>query len=197
MLARKHGHRDTARVLRFCRDRPFRVISGPLVGLRPSAGMGLRLHRHAPLLSYRDHVRQTDLHFDRNAYVVPLEASADQLFGRMSLNRRRQIRAWRDSGRKTTCDAERIADFLVGEAPAFYRARHASAAYAIAPSGWSLLLAQPEVFAIGAIFQGRVVAASVFAAAAGRGEYLFNISTPAGQADSGGKQRGRVTRLGG
>jgi hypothetical protein len=134
-----------------------------------------------PLLEWRGLIVEEEVRFERNIYVLPLNGDEEALFGRLSTNRKRQIRAWRGARKDTTRDAHAISEFLVEAAPDFYRARHASAAYYVAPEGWRALLRLPEILAIGAVSGGRIVAVSVFALAGRRAEYLFNISVPEGQ----------------
>jgi hypothetical protein len=134
-----------------------------------------------PLLNYADFVDPQDLQFDRTVYVLQVDQGDAELLGQFSTNRKRQIRSWQLSGRQMTRDPAAITAFLAREAPGFYRARHASSSYAIAPEGWSMLLAQPDVIAFGALDEGQITAASVFAVTGWLAEYLFNISVPAGQ----------------
>ncbi|MEQ8653024.1 MAG: GNAT family N-acetyltransferase [Kiloniellales bacterium] len=131
-------------------------------------------------LSYFGEVADCDWdRLTREAYVIDLSVSEEEMVRRLSQNRRRQMRGW--SRCDLTFDRDEILAFILANRKAFYAARSAAAVYDFADATWRALAASPNTLLIGRRLEGRIVAGSVFAWQDEIGDYLFNISVPEGQ----------------
>lgn len=120
----------------------------------------------------------------RVAYVLDLRQSSDELLRRMSQSRRRQCLRPMLAGTELRLSKEGAGAFLAREAPAFFAARQASPLMMLSPRGWDEVLASPDCIAVQALVDGDLHAVSLFGAVNTVADYLYNVSTPHGQAYS-------------
>jgi hypothetical protein len=151
---------------RFARGRGY--VCGYL-GLNPELAPGVC--RRSP-----DHAEHNDV------YVLRLDAGLEALHDALSTNRRRQLRAFAEQGRRVLEDPDRLAAYFLADVDAFLASSGASASYAFTPATWTALLDLDDTFLLGVESDdGEVVAACLFAATPHCGEYLFGISRPEGR----------------
>src|SRR5262249_21154201 len=112
---------------------------------------------------------------------LDLSPPTAEFFDRLSRSRKRQIKSWNARGAWLCTDRERLIDFMIANAPDFFASRGASATYAFSPRTWRALASAPNVYVIGALSEGEVVAATLFGFAGLIAEALFNISLPQGR----------------
>jgi hypothetical protein len=109
-------------------------------------------------------------------FVMDLEPGEDELFSRLSSNRRRQIRR-ADDGSLVT-DPARLADFFVAIYPEFMARRHAAGVFRLTERSLRALCDSPRTLLLGAQEGGRLRAVSLFGFTDYAADFLFNASLP-------------------
>jgi hypothetical protein len=111
-------------------------------------------------------------------FVLDLRLPEDELFARLSENRRRQVRrADADSGALVT-DREALTHFFVDTYPDFIARRDGATAFRLREESMHELCASPNVLLIGAQRGGSIRAVSLFGYTQHAGDFLFNASLP-------------------
>jgi hypothetical protein len=137
-----------------------------------------------PVLDDGSYHAPAELHRYHEVHVLDLTLPEEELFRRMSLNRRRQIRAWGCGGVRLVDDRRRLGAFFGEQLRGFLDERRAARAYYLTPATLEVLFGLDDVLLLGAERGGRVEAVSVFGWTPHVGDFLFNVSTPAGRAHS-------------
>jgi hypothetical protein len=112
----------------------------------------------------------------KTLFVFDLRLSEDELFARLSTNRRRQVR--RATPDAVVTDREELTEFFVATYPEFIARRDAAGVYHLAEESMRALCGSPRVLLIGARSGGRLRAASLFGFTAHGGDYLYSASLP-------------------
>jgi hypothetical protein len=112
----------------------------------------------------------------KTLFVFDLTLDEDELFARLSTNRRRQVR--RAEPEALVTDREQLTEFFVETYPAFIAARDAAGVYDLSEQSMRELCASESVFLIGARSGGRICAVSLFGFTRHAGDYLYNASLP-------------------
>ncbi|MEI4488696.1 hypothetical protein V8J36_21120 [Frigidibacter sp. MR17.14] len=117
----------------------------------------------------------------RVAYVLDIAQPEPDLLAGMSQSRRRQLRRPLGDGWQLARAPRVPLGFLRREADGFLDARAADRTAYLSPEGWAHTAAAADVFAIEATCGGVTEAVSLFAGSGAVADYLYNISTEAGQ----------------
>jgi hypothetical protein len=124
----------------------------------------------------RDYTEHNEVH------VLDLRRGPEALFGALSTNRRRQVRAFERGEARSITDADRLRTFFLGHVDQFLRSRGATPTYAFVEATYDELLEGEDVLLLGVEDRdGQVVSAALFGFTAHCGDYLFGISLPHGQ----------------
>lgn len=137
-----------------------------------------------PLFDAQGYYDPADLYVHDDLYVLDLRLSEEELFSRMSENRRRQVRAWEKSGAEVVLDRERLRGFIGEQLASFLEVRNAAKVYYWTPETLDALFALENVLAVGTEREGRIVAASLFSWTPYAADYLVNVSIESGKSDS-------------
>lgn len=115
---------------------------------------------------------------ERDVFVFDLALHEDELFARLSENRRRQVRrADEDDGWLVT-DRERLTDFFVAHYPDFMARRQAAEVYQLRPESLRALCDSEHALLLGAQRDGALQAVSLFGHTEYAADFLFNVSLP-------------------
>lgn len=121
---------------------------------------------------------EPELH--KTLYVFDLRLGEDELFERLSTNRRRQVR--RSDASALVSDREELTEFFVDNYPRFAESRDAAAVYRLSEASMRALCESPNVLLLGAREGGRLRAVSLFGFTEHAGDYLYNASLPGEEA---------------
>lgn len=122
-----------------------------------------------------------ELEEQNEIYVIDLRRSLDELFARLSTNRRRVVRDM-DKSMRIVQNRERLADFFLRHYHEFMSAKGASSVYQFSPQTLSFLTGLENVFMFGAANEDdRLESVSMFACTRDVATYLFNVSIPEGR----------------
>jgi hypothetical protein len=134
-----------------------------------------------PLFANQTHFEPGDVHVYNSLYVLDLSRSMSDLFANLSTNRKRQLKNWDQVQASLFEDGTRTAEFFMENFSGFLSEKRAAGVYAFSRETLSRLVAQENVFLVGAQRDGGMSAVSVFAHTPYAGDYLFNISKPEGR----------------
>jgi Acetyltransferase (GNAT) domain len=111
-------------------------------------------------------------------FVLDLRLAEEELFARLSTNRKRQVRR-ADAERDTlVTDREPLTEFFVQTYPDFIARRNAGSVYKLNEETLRELCESPQVFIVGAQQGGRIRAVSLFGYTRYAGDFLYNVSLP-------------------
>jgi hypothetical protein len=131
---------------------------------------------------------------NKHVYVLDLTIGSDELFRRLSTNRRRQLRRWVLAGHVD--DRERLTAFFVRHYADFMARKGGGSDYAYPSETLEALCRSPNVFLLGAVDeQGNLEAAVVFGVTPHVADYLFGVSLPDAAHHSAGLLWSAVHRL--
>jgi hypothetical protein len=117
-------------------------------------------------------------------YTIDLTSTEEELFSRLSTNRQRQVRAWQDGDATLTTDRDRLATFFRDNLETFLSVRRAAQVYYLSAATIDALFSLKDVLVLGAERDEKIEAVSVFGSTPHVGDFLFNVSLPAGRAHS-------------
>ncbi|HEY0972519.1 MAG TPA: hypothetical protein VGE02_16230 [Gemmatimonadales bacterium] len=137
-----------------------------------------------PVLDQASYYDPSDRHVHNDVHVLDLTMQEAGLFAGMSVNRRRQVREWGRDGARIVLDRDRLEAFFGDRLAAFLDERRAARGYYLSRCTLEALFALDSVLALGVERAGRIEAVSVFAWTPHVGDFLFNVSTPAGRSAS-------------
>jgi hypothetical protein len=101
--------------------------------------------------------------------------------GRLSENRRRQLRDWPSVAATLEYDRERLTDFLLATYAEFFARRGAGGATNLSPDTMAAIAALDDVIIVGAGTGGALESVAIFGHTPHAGDYLFNVSIPGGE----------------
>jgi hypothetical protein len=119
-----------------------------------------------------------DVHVHNRLYVMDLRGDVR---GRLSENRRRQLRDWPSVAATLEHDRERLTDFLLANYADFFARRGAGGATDLSPDTMAAIAALDDVIIVGAGTGGALESVAVFGHTPHAGDYLFNVSIPGGE----------------
>jgi hypothetical protein len=129
-----------------------------------------------PLFCEADGVEDVQVH--NRLYVMDLRGDVR---GRLSENRRRQLRNWPAVAGTLEHDRERLTDFLLANYADFFARRGAGAATDLSPGTMAAIAALDDVIVVGAGNGETIESVAVFGHTPHAGDYLFNVSIPGGE----------------
>jgi hypothetical protein len=138
----------------------------------------LALH---PLLCDARGFPTDELHVHTQLYVMDLKGSAEEVFRRLSQNRRRQLRDWPSVAPGLCHDRSALTDFLLANYEEFFASKGAASATTFVPETMEGIAGLDDVFMVGAGADGEVESVAAFGHTPRCGEYLFNVSVPGGE----------------
>jgi hypothetical protein len=131
--------------------------------------------------TYYDH---RDVQEYNTIYVLDLSLGEVELFGKLSENRRRQLKSWQGLASNLVVDRSSLKEFLLANYRDFFAGKNAAEAYSFSPDTISFLLDLDNVFSVGIGSGTALEAVSVFSYTPHVGDYLFNVSLPEGRSHS-------------
>ena len=117
-----------------------------------------------------------DARLEKTLYVMNLNLSEAELFGRLSTNRQRQVRRFAGQSDELITDRGRVADFFVNEYSSFMQRKSAAPVYRLTRDSLRQLCDLGNVVLAGGGRGGRVQAAAMFGWTPFSGDYLFGLS---------------------
>jgi hypothetical protein len=109
-------------------------------------------------------------------FVLDLRGGVEAVRGRLSTNRKRQLRDWRADAYEA--DSERLRDFFVEQYPLTMERKGAAARHRFSAPTLTALCELPSTFLIGAVVDETVESASIFGHTPHAGDFLFNAALP-------------------
>lgn len=137
-----------------------------------------------PALDGARFAETADVYEANSAFLLDLTGSEAALLGRMSLNRRRQIRAWDNGHVELVEDRDALSSFFHRRLATFLDERGAAKVNYQSRASLELLASLDNVLMLGAAVEGTLQAVSMFGYTRHVGEFLFNVSLPEGQRHS-------------
>jgi hypothetical protein len=134
-----------------------------------------------PLLCEPDGFPDADVHVHNRLYALDLRGSEQALLGRLSENRRRELREWPSARARLEHDRERLTRFLLDTYADFFARRGAGRASDFRRETMVAIASLDDVFLVGAGEGGRIEAVAMFGHTSRCGDYLFNVSLPGGE----------------
>ena len=131
-----------------------------------------------PILKQANYVDRNEVAEYNTLYVIDLQLSFDQLYARLSSNRKRQLKSFEEVASAFTIDKSILKDFFLSNYHDFFSRKNAAAVYNFSIASLSFLAELENVFVVGYMKNNHVEAISVFAYTPYMAEYLFNISLP-------------------
>ena len=122
-----------------------------------------------------------DLYSNNQLYAIDLTLSTEQLFSKLSTNRKRQLKHFSTNMGIYSTDKSQLKTFFLESYHAFFAKRHASSVYNFSQETLQCLVDLDNVFMVGVMRNEKVEAVSLFAYTEFVAEYLFNVSAPEGQ----------------
>ena len=119
-----------------------------------------------------------DVHVHNHLYVMDLRGDVR---GRLSENRRRQLRDWPSVAATLEHDRERLTDFLLANYADFFARRGAGAATDLSPDTMAAIAALDDVIMVGAGTGATLESVAVFGHTPYVADYLFNVSVSGGE----------------
>jgi len=132
----------------------------------------------------QNNVVSSDGTYAKNVYVLDLTRSSEELFDRLSLNRRRALKHWEATAERIVTDKNRVTDFFLDNYQSFFALRNASSTHGLSQASLPLLADIDNVLMVGVEESGELIAASMFGYTPHSSDYLFNVSTPRGRSHS-------------
>lgn len=129
-----------------------------------------------PLYGHGSYVEAAEVYPNTEIYVLDLKKSSEELWRRLSRNRRRELRDWRPASH----DGDRIemTEFLLTHYHPFMRARNATPQYDFTTATLAALVSSPKVFLLGARVEGRLAAVRVVGHTPYGADDLFFVHLP-------------------
>jgi hypothetical protein len=109
-------------------------------------------------------------------YVLDLREGLKAAHGRLSTNRRRQLRDWRAGMHES--DSERLLAFFVEQYPLAMERKGAAQRHRFSAATLTALCELPNTFLLGAVVDGVVESVSLFGHTVDAGDFLFNAALP-------------------
>ena len=133
-----------------------------------------------PLLYNTSYFRPEDAYSYNLVYALDLTMGIDELFSRLSTNRKRQVSKASRSANLIE-ETDRLLEFLLRHYIDFYREKNASSVYHFVPDTFIELAKKDNVILVGTEGPEGVNSVMMFAYTPYIGEYLLNVSLPEGQ----------------
>ena len=137
-----------------------------------------------PIFENATYFEPTAIHRYNEIYVLDLTLSSENLYAKLSTNRKRQLKHWDKVLPDIVLEKSALRDFFLDNYVTFFRRRNAARVYNFSEDTLSYLLNLDNVLLVGVQNAGKVEAVTVFAYTPYVGDFLFNVSLPEGQRHS-------------
>lgn len=137
-----------------------------------------------PIFENKTYFDSNELYSHNNIYVLDLTLSREELFSKLSTNRKRQLKEWEKASAGLVLEKHTLTDFFLKNYVEFFRQKGAAPVYAFSVATIESLFALDSVLIVGAGLPGKLEAATVFTCTAYAADFLFNVSLPEGRAHS-------------
>jgi hypothetical protein len=134
-----------------------------------------------PLFENKTYLQADELYSYKNIYVLDLGLSHDELFSRLSTNRKRQLKRCKETSEKLVLDKNSLTKFFLDNYSEFFDRKGAAPVYDFSAVTFESLFALNNVVMVGAGRPERIEASTVFAYSPHVADFLFNISLPEGR----------------
>jgi hypothetical protein len=133
-----------------------------------------------PIFENKTYFDSNELYSYNNIYVLDLTLSRDELFSKLSTNRKRQIKEWEKNSVGLLLDKRVLKEFFLANYVEFFRQKEAAPVYSFSAATLESLFALDNVAMVGVSLEN-VEATSVFTYTPHAGDFLFNVSLPKGR----------------
>jgi hypothetical protein len=160
-----------------------------LTGTRPWPGFAAEWRRFAgergyvagylavnPLFGDETYADPETVSVANETFGIDLRDGVEGAWGRLSTNRRRQLRGWRAEDYEV--DGEGLAEFFVEQYPPAMERKEAAARHRFGPETLRALCELPNTFLVGAREGGRIESVSLFGFTPHAGDFVFNAALP-------------------
>lgn len=131
-----------------------------------------------PVLTIQVALGAVDAFVTNRLYVMNLQLPVDELYQKLSQNRKRVLKAFAKQEYSYSFNKEKLKIFFLTHYHAFFARKKAAATYNFSLSTLATLLAIDRVLLIGYLEEGEVKAVAVLAYTQYMGEYLFSLTLP-------------------
>jgi hypothetical protein len=131
-----------------------------------------------PILKHGGYVDPTETTSYNTLFVLNLQLSIEQLFAKLSSNRKRQLKDFKENTAFFTTDKGILKQFFLSQYHNFFSRKEASAVYNFSMDTLSFLADLDNVLMVGRFMDNQLQAISVFAYTPYMADYLFSISLP-------------------
>ncbi|UOQ67737.1 hypothetical protein [Hymenobacter volaticus] len=131
-----------------------------------------------PVLGTQVELNLEDIFVPNRLYVVNLQLSVNELYQKLSQNRKRQLKDFENQKHLYSFDKLALKDFFISNYHSFFASKTAANIYNFSLLTLSALVDNEKVLLIGYTENSQVKAVVVLAYTDYMGEYLFNLSLP-------------------
>ena len=134
-----------------------------------------------PIFENKTYFGGNELYSYNSIYALDLGLSHNELFSKLSENRKRQLKEWKKISGNLVVEKYALIEFFLEHYVEFFREKKAATAYAFSAATLESLFALANVVMVGAGSAERVEAATVFTYTPYVADFLFNIALPQGR----------------
>ena len=134
-----------------------------------------------PIFENKTYFGGNELYSYNSIYALDLGLSRNELFSKLSANRKRQLKEWKKISGNLVVEKYALIEFFLEHYVEFFRGKKAATAYAFSAATLESLFALANVVMVGAGSAERVEAATVFTYTPYVADFLFNIALPQGR----------------
>src|SRR2546423_6172545 len=134
-----------------------------------------------PIFENKTYFGGNELYSYNSIYALDLGLSRNELFSKLSANRKRQLKEWKRISGNLVVEKYALIEFFLEHYVEFFRGKKAATAYAFSAATLESLFALANVVMVGAGSAERVEAATVFTYTPYVADFLFNIALPQGR----------------
>ncbi|MEX0928902.1 MAG: hypothetical protein WDZ53_05810, partial [Balneolales bacterium] len=131
-----------------------------------------------PLFENPSYLNKTEVYSSNRLYMLNLNSPIATLFNNLHRDRRKQLRGYEKKAAHFTTDKALLRDFFVTGYPASVQQKKAAPAYHFSPETLNFLIDQDNVLMVGAINNGELEAAAMFAYTSHVAEALLLVLLP-------------------
>lgn len=134
-----------------------------------------------PMYENKTYFDLEEVYTNNSLYIIDLRLNISEIFGRLSRNRKRQLRDYDCIKGNFTFDKARIKEFFLDYYPFFFTKKKASEVNYFSRESLSFLLDLENVITVAVCRNNKIEAVTAFAYTPYGAEALFNISLPEGK----------------
>jgi hypothetical protein len=134
-----------------------------------------------PIFENRRYFDSSDLYSYNNIYILDLTVGLDELYSKLSTNRKRQLKDWGKTSAGLLLTQRPLKDFFIANYAKFFRQKKAASVYGFSAATLERLFESNNMVMVGAGTSRAVEAVTVFAYTSHVADFLFNVSLPQGR----------------